>query len=293
MSRFASSTVSLGAARLPMPLALAVAMVTLSAATAARGASRATGAHTAVIGGAQAPPGSYPSIVRVIAHRGKVIELCTGTVVSPELVLTAAHCVENVRTGARYGAASLRVLTVATEQIGQPGQGAGVSAAIVYEHFHRTVADGDAALLVLSAPTALPAVQLPASSTAPNALTGAASFAGWGDIRYAQAHPSLQLRWAATVVQGSRWCTRNAPPFYSRDELCAVNPPRYATGMCNGDSGGPLLAAAGVAGEVTQIGIASHVYSRCTTRLPTVFTSVLAIAPWIRSWIAAYAPPPA
>jgi secreted trypsin-like serine protease len=234
------------------------------------------------------------SVVEVLDLRGRLAGQCTGTVVAQSLVLTAGHCAESLRTGVVDPAAGFRVLIGSGAPAGE-GQLARVSAVIVYERFRRRVDDGDAALLVLTKPTTAPAIKL-ATSARELGVGSTATIAGWGNTFYGQRAPTESLRSAETVVQTPRWCARNAPPFFAASEICTIDPPRYATGACNGDSGGPLLALPGTGGEPVQIGIAVHVYDRCSTRRPSVFTSVAAIAPWVRSWSAAYrsaAPPPA
>ena len=249
-------------------------------------------AHAAIVGGAPAQPGTFASVAEIVDTRSRETGKCTGTVVTPDLILTAGHCAVNMATGAVNKAAGYVVLTGGVAEGGER-QASTVSGVIVYEGFVRRVDDGDAALLVLSTPTQAPPIKLAASPGAGGLHAGlTATIAGWGKTYYAQPRPSTQLHWAPTVVQGTRWCRRNAPPFYARTEICTIDPPRDATGACNGDSGGPLLARASTGGEPVQIGIAIHGYARCSTRRPSVFTRVEAIAPWIQSWIDAYQHPP-
>src|SRR5579871_4069034 len=63
---------------------------------AGRGAVARPAAHAAVIGGRPAVRGSFPWLA-FLEWRGRSGDLvqrtCTGTVVSPTVVLTAAHCV--------------------------------------------------------------------------------------------------------------------------------------------------------------------------------------------------------
>ncbi len=71
-----------------------------SVANARTGAHRALRrAHTAVVGGQSAEPGTFPWMAYVLDVRGDDVEQCSGTVVAPNLVLTAGHCTENMQTG--------------------------------------------------------------------------------------------------------------------------------------------------------------------------------------------------
>ncbi len=246
-------------------------------------------AQEAIIGGAAARGSEFASVAEVFDLHGAQATECTGTVVAPSLILTAGHCAEDIDTGAIYKASGFRVLTGGID--GNEKQVSTVSAVIVYEGFVRKTDEGDAALLVLSTPTAAPPVGLAGSSAASPAPGAAAMIAGWGETHYQQRLLTGELQFADTVVQSERWCKRSAPPFYSGAELCTIDAPSYATGACFGDSGGPLLAQAGTG--LVQIGIAVHVYGRCSTRRPSVFTSVSRIAPWVDAWIDAYKAPPA
>jgi len=254
-------------------------------------------AHAAIIGGAPAAGAAFPWLAEVIDARGSEALECSGSVVAPRLILTAGHCVENLRTGAPYAASGFSVLTFSPGTTGGERQVSTVSGVIAYEGFKRKVDAGDAALLALSAPVRAPAITLATSADTGELQPGTrATIVGWGKTGFAQREPSRTLRSAGTVLQASAWCARTAPPFFVHGELCALDAPRFATGGCNGDSGGPLLVA-GASGIPVDVGIAVHVYGRCSTRRPTVFTSVDAIGPWLDSWISAYAvpspPPPA
>jgi secreted trypsin-like serine protease len=249
-------------------------------------------AHLAIVGGAAAPAGALPYVAEVIDALGRrEVGLCTGTVVAPTLVLTAGHCAENLRTGTPNAAAGYTVLTEGAGGNPAERQVSTVSGVIVYEGFRRKVDAGDAALLVLTTPTTAPAIALASSDAGALRAGSTATMAGFGDTFYGQRAPTRAVHQAATVVQGERWCQRNAPPFYADEEICTIDAPREATGVCFGDSGGPLLSTNG-SGEAVEIGIAVHVYGKCSTRHPSVFTRVDRIAAWVDSWIAAYRSPP-
>jgi secreted trypsin-like serine protease len=248
---------------------------------------RSPRANGAIVGGEPAQAGTFASVAEVIDIRGAEEGQCTGTVVAPNLVLTAGHCAENVKTGIANGSTGYRVLTGGVEETSER-QTSTVLGVLVYEGYARKVDDGDAALLVLSTATAAPPVRLATAADGAKLHAGSrATIAGWGETRDGQSGPTPALNWASTVVQGKRWCKHNAPPFYPRSEICAIDPPRYATGACNGDSGGPLLAHA-PGGALLEVGIVVHGYDACSTRLPTVFTRVAPLASWVQTWIDAY-----
>lgn len=249
-------------------------------------------ARAAIIGGAPAQAGTFTSLAFILDVRGKIVGQCTGTVVAPDLVLTAGHCAENMKTGVPNKASGYSVVTGSLDWAKAGGQVSKVSGVLVYEGFHRRVDNDDAALLVLSTPTTAPPIALASASDMGQFQSGAAAMiAGWGRTFFRQKLPTEDLLWANTVVQGHRWCRRNAPPFYAASEICTIDPPHYATGACEGDSGGPLVGT-GPAGEPMQIGITVHGYAKCSTRRPSVFTRVDLISSWVHTWIEAYKSPP-
>jgi secreted trypsin-like serine protease len=285
-----------------IPLVRAMATAVLVAATAmpsAAGAqNRASGAptmppsaHAAVIGGQPATPGTFPWMAYVLDVRGRELGQCTGTVVAANLVLTAGHCAENEQTGVVNEASGYRVLTgnVNAGAAEAERQASAVTRVIVCSCHDRHTAVGDVALLQLSTPTTAPAVTLAAR---PGNGTEAL-LAGWGDTYPGEGTLVERLRSAPTAVQSAGWCEREAPPFSPASEICAIDSPAHRTGACSGDSGGPLLVAEPAApGGMVQVGVASHVYSECSTTRPSVFTRVDAVSSWVKGWAQALASGP-
>jgi hypothetical protein len=255
------------------------------------GAPRRHSAHIAVIGGQPADPGTFPWMAYILDFRGNEVGQCSGTVVAPNLVLTAGHCAENMQTGVVNEASGYRVLTGNVDWAAPETekQTSGVTRVIVCSCHDRHTAVGDVALLQLSTPTTAPAVTL---ASHPASGTGAL-LAGWGDTYPKQETLVEQLRWAQTVVQSPESCERGASPFSPASEICTIDPPDHQTGVCSGDSGGPLLVAEPSApGGMVQIGVASHGYDECATTSPSVFTRVDAISAWVRGWAQALASAP-
>lgn len=267
---------------------IVVGLISVQASAHAARALRFPGAHPLVVGGAPDEGESFPWMAFVVNVREEenLVDLCSGAVVAPRLILTAAHCVEDVKTGQVGAPAEFRVVTGNADWADSSHEVLHVSRTVVYGRFDRHLANGDAALLVLAEPTSAPAIALARRHEDRSWLLGGtgAWLVGWGNTEFGQKIPTTTLRYAETVVQGSRWCKRNAPPFFPRDELCVINAPKETTGVCNGDSGGPLVLDEEGQEEV-DLGIASHVYGRCSTRHPSVYTRIDALYPWVRRWI--------
>ncbi|MFI4993109.1 MAG: S1 family peptidase [Solirubrobacterales bacterium] len=283
-------------ARAVLAVAVLVATIVVPPGAGARNRApsvlRHTRAHIAVIGGQAAEPGTFPWMAYVLDVRGNEVGQCSGTVVAPNLVMTAGHCAEDMQTGVVNEASGYRVVTgnvdwaaPATER-----QVSGVTRVIACPCFDRHTTVGDVALLQLSTPTTAPAVTLAAG---PHGGTSAL-LAGWGKTYASQDSPVERLQWAPTVVQGPEWCEREGSQFSPAGEICTIEEPARQTGVCNGDSGGPLLVPEPSApGGMVQIGVASHVYNECATISPSVFTRAGAVSAWVTGWaqVLASAPP--
>lgn len=271
-------------------MALVAALVPALAAGSAD--ALAPRAHVAVIGGQGATSGTFPWMAFVLDFRGSEVGQCSGTVIAPNLVLTAAHCAEDVHTGVLDEAAGYRVTTGNVNWAAPEAerQVSDVTRVIVCSCFDRHTLVGDVALLQLSTPTTAPGVTLASSPRGPVP----ALLAGWGKTIATQETPIEVLQWAHTQAQRAAWCEREAPPFSATSEVCALEAPERRTGVCEGDSGGPLLVAEPSApGGMVQVGVASHAYNRCATARPSVFTRVDTMSAWISGWEQVLASSPA
>lgn len=250
-------------------------------------------ARAAILGGSSAETGTYPWLAYIWRKSGEETYACTGTVVSPNLVLTAGHCAEQIATGQLDEPSEYVVVTGNVDWASSPRQISGVARVVVYPGFDRASLIGDAALLVLSTPTTQPALALATYPSDVDMLAGGTSaiVAGWGEAKKEAKDTTTRLQWAPTVVQLPGYCESSqfASPFYERYEICATYPPKFETGVCFGDSGGPLIVQSS-SGEDVELGLVSRGYGECSTQYPTVFTRADLIAPWVQEWIQAVKP---
>jgi trypsin len=256
------------------------------------------GAQASIINGDPASIAEFPSLAFVVA---KNKFSCTGTVIAPRVVLTAAHCVEDLEAG---GFTKPREYTVVTGRANPRQTSSGNALAVgethVFPRFDPGTAYGDAALLVLTSPT--PAPPLPLATAADAALYAGGApvrLAGWGLTSPNATAPPNSLQTTSNVVLDPSACksrTRSYyPPFSTSGQMCTTDPPDHRNGGCFGDSGGPVIAQR-ADGSPVQIGVVSTGGPQCSTKLPNVFTRTDLVSTWAAEWIAAIetgAPPPA
>jgi secreted trypsin-like serine protease len=268
----------------------------------ATAAAAGSSAQASIIGGDVAAIADFPSLTYIAAQTGKNEGFaCTGTVIAPRVILTAAHCVEDLDVG---GFTPARAYAVATGRANAHQTGTGevlrVSETHVFPGFDPGPAHGDAALLVLASPTTAPAI--PLASAADNTLYAGGTqvqLAGWGLTRPNAKSAPDSLRTTSTVVLDGASCKRRTrsfdPPYSSAAQMCTTDPPDHANGGCFGDSGGPALAHR-ADGSLVEIGVTSTGGPGCNPKLPNIFTRVDTVSAWASEWVAAVetgAPPPA
>lgn len=248
-------------------------------------------AASAVVHGTPASAGDWPWVARVVVFDRASAVICSGSVIAPNLVLTAGHCAVDEETLTPFPAAHFEVTTGTTNWLTSPGHVSGVSRVVLYPGWSPAsegVADGDAALLQLATPTTAPSLPLatPDADARFYAAGAAAEVAGWGrTVGTLDVLPN-SLQWTTTAVQSTSWCQAEAQrhlgeAFDPVNQMCAIDAPTDSAGICRGDSGGPLVAL-GPGGTIVQIGITSWMKTGCSTTAPDFFQRVDAISPWLK-----------
>jgi secreted trypsin-like serine protease len=232
-----------------------------------------------IVGGSWAWPHGYRWQARILLNNEFN---CGGTLIRPNWVLTAGHCV--------YGtsASQLKVILGDHRQdIVDYGfeQHRAASRYILHPSYVHSTAQNDIALIELATPAVINdyvgTIRLETNeSIGPRNDT---LVTGWGRTS-ANGSPSDVLQYAAAPVQHNSVCnTAFAPLTLSANQICAGFSGTNPTGPCVGDSGGPLFSIGGTEGVMEQLGIVSFGRTACDSY--AVYTRVYPYKPWIEGHV--------
>ncbi|XP_077305910.1 transmembrane protease serine 9-like [Lithobates pipiens] len=237
-----------------------------------------------IVGGTDSLDGEWPWQVAVKDTESDGSYLCGGSLISPEWVMTAAHCIHKPIQVSNYkvylGMYELYLTSSHTVV-------ASVSNIIVNYNYIDTTSPGDIALIQLATPVSytqyIMPICLPSSYTTFPCGTEC-WVTGWGTRSYggsALTYGTLQKVMVPLIDRNTcqkMYNNAGGDSTIQYDQICAG----YKEGgkdSCQGDSGGPLVCK--VRGVWYQVGVVSWGKGCALYNYPGVYTLVTAYQDWI------------
>jgi len=301
--------------RLSVTIAAALAVGALSAPVAGATSKDAPPRSAQIVGGTDAGIASWPSIAFLLAgwdaNGDGAIDAassCTGTVIAPNWIISAAHCAFRPDNG--QGIDTMVTITGAQNVNDPATEVISVDRLVVNPGYNTSTLQGDALLVHLKSVSSRPSMPLVTIAgldagryASPDDVPNAA---GWGNTREDNA-PSGQtdiLQEAYLAIQDDDTICE---PFYdsfaqavgftaaydANTQTCAGT--ANTAGACHGDSGGPLVVFDGTTGTPALWGLTSFGPQEalgdlpCELNAPAFFTWVPGFATFIANTLR---PPP-
>jgi secreted trypsin-like serine protease len=245
-------------------------------------------ARPGIVGGSPAPAGSWPSTVFLDGTSEGQPYGCTGSVVAPEWIVTAAHCAYGAP--GKFADSMTAILNAKDYTDRATREVIGIDRLVVHQAYDPGKDLNDVAVFHLSRPTTAPAIRLATKDEhaahryisyvdEPNA-------AGWGRTDARSTVDTTILQQAYLRIHSAAECGVVAG-FDPNTQVCAATEGK--AGACHGDSGGPLVAFDATTREPVLWGITSYgpqsgaKLDPCSTLLPVVYSWVPAFVDFIRS----------
>ncbi|XP_057369142.1 trypsin alpha-3-like [Daphnia carinata] len=231
-----------------------------------------------IVGGFKAKRGDYQFLAALLRDDEP---FCGGSLITPNHVLTAAHCVDYIKQ-VDYGTVKVLLNTTTIRPADDGAIHRGVKKIVHHRNYNSATSVNDIAVVTLDSPVeGISVISLPRIGTT-------LSYAGlWGTIiGFGRTHKTLAeeessgfgsnklLESSVKVITNSQCSAMYVDTRISSSMLCAH---ADGTDTCQGDSGGPLIV------HGTQVGIVSWGYGCADSRYAGVYTRLTFFYSWIKA----------
>ena len=254
--------------------------------TATRAQKSEETAKKRIIGGHDAPRGRYEYIVSLQAESGK--HTCGGTLIAPDIVLSAAHC---------YGSFTRVSIGLHNFSIDRSYEIYSVTTDIPHPKYQysedNTDVSYDFLLIKLSQPVAkFDPVRLNRKKSIPQKKGDPLVVMGWGTIDTDGTIMSPHLQEVVLKYLPNDTCKTSRgwidgvlysyASFVQDSMLCAWDEGKDA---CVGDSGGPIIVSGDDAATDVQVGVVSYGVGCASPDFPGIYSRLSDQMEWIDKWV--------
>lgn len=240
-----------------------------------------------IVGGAPADPGEWPWQVALIqggATDYYNYQFCGGSLVAPQWVVTAAHCVNGATT------TSVDVVAGLNDLVTHPkSQKRDVIQIVIHPNYNSNTSNNDIALLKLNQAVSIGGSGdgktglIPLVPAASGDFTGINSWVtGWGATEVQPNYPT-ELREVQVPIISNTDCNDKAYNGQVTSSMMCAGFDAGQKDSCQGDSGGPLVVDTGSGWQLA--GIVSWGDGCADPFAYGVYTRVSVFTNWVNSYI--------